>query len=82
MDHRSARTDVISVLDGLMQDGVIASAKARVRAKPTDRPEIEITVADEVTIVEALRQVRSALEPLGLDLMVVARLGGETGARP
>jgi hypothetical protein len=79
MDHQLTRGDVITILDGLMQEGVITSAKARVSAKPADRPEIEITVPQEIAVAEALREVRSALEPLGLDLLVVVRLGGSAG---
>ncbi len=79
MDHRPARTDVISILDGLVQEGVIASARARVSAKPTNPPEIEVTVAAEIAIADALHQVRNALEPLGLDLMVVARPASSAG---
>jgi hypothetical protein len=77
VDHQLTRGDVITILDGLMQEGVITSARARVSAKPADRP--EITVPQEIAVAEALREVRSALEPLGLDLLVVVRLGGSAG---
>jgi hypothetical protein len=75
----TTRGDVISILNKLMQEGVITSAKARVSAKPTEQPMIEVTVPQEVAVASALHEVRSALEPLGLDLAVVIGLGSSAG---
>jgi len=67
------RGDVISILNRSVQEGVITSFQTRLFDKGLsgNEPDIAITVADPDGAGEALRQVRDALAPLGMDLTVV-----------
>jgi hypothetical protein len=80
--QHATRADVITILNRLKQEGIITSCKAKLSTKPTTRPQIEVTVANEVAVAVALQQVRSALQPLGLALNIVARLGSSAGETP
>ena len=77
---KSNRGDVIAVLNALVRDGVITSFRTSLFDKETGQePDIAVGVAAPDRCDDALRQVRQALEPLGVDLKVVVDLRGMPG---
>ena len=80
MAKRATRGDVIAVLNRLVREGVITSFQTNLFDKDrADKPDIAVAVADLANCGEALRQVREALQPLGLDLIVMVDLNGIPG---
>ncbi len=74
---RVKRGDVIAALNRLVREGVITSFQTRLFDKEWSlEPDVRISVADPETAADALKQVRAALEPLGMNLTVEVDLRG------
>ncbi len=75
MARTPKRGDVIAVLNRLVRSGVIASFQTRLFDQDkSHKADVSITVSDPATAGDALRQVRAALDPLGMDLTVAVDL--------
>jgi hypothetical protein len=78
--RKTTRGDVIAILNRLVREGVITSFKTDLFDKDrSDKPDVAVAPSDPENCGEALRQVREALEPLGIDLSIVADLNGLPG---
>jgi hypothetical protein len=75
MAQRARPSDVIATLNRLVGEGVITSFQTQLFDKDrSDKPDVAVAVADLGRCDEVLRQVQEALEPLGMDLIVVVDL--------
>ena len=77
---KTKRGDVIVVLNRLVREGVITSFRTNLFDKEAAQaPDIAVGVANTDRCDEAVQQVLQALEPLRVDLKVVADLRGMPG---
>ena len=78
--RKPTRGDVIATLNKLVRDCVIASFRTDLFDKDrSDKPDVAVAVSDPANCGDALRQVQQALQPLGMDLIVVVDLSGIPG---
>jgi hypothetical protein len=78
--RKPTRGDVIATLNKLVRDGVIASFRTDLFDKDrSDKPDVAVAVSDPANCGDTLRQVQQALQPLGMDLIVVVDLSGIPG---
>ena len=77
---RASPADVVTALNKLVRDGVITDFKTDLFDKDrSDKPDVAVSVSDPMRAGDALRKSRDALEPLGLNLIVMVDLNGLPG---
>jgi hypothetical protein len=70
----------VAALNKLVRDGVITDFKTDLFDKDrSDKPDVAVSVSDPMRAGDALRKSRDALEPLGLNLIVMVDLNGLPG---